>query len=286
MGLGSSHTTVPRAVDSLQRADCGWLALGPDAPLVRHRRSLGCRGACAAARPLDLGGARHRPLAARVPDRERPRAGELPRGRGPVPARAADPRGRVHRARAARAARRPASTSRGRSTSPGLFLVLGVGVLGLADDAFAGASRGWRGHGAASLSGGFNTGALKAVGTLGLALTLERADAAGHRALPARGRRHRAGDERLQPAGPAAGPLGQGVRAARRGADDRRERPRAAARARALGGPDPRRRRARRARARRCSATPAATSSASSRASGSCSSSTPPASRSRWPRSS
>ncbi len=53
----------------------------------------------------------------------------------------------------------------------GLFLVLGVAVLGLADDAFAGASRGWRGHGAAVMSGGFNTGVLKAAGTLGLALT-------------------------------------------------------------------------------------------------------------------
>ena len=52
----------------------------------------------------------------------------------------------------------------------GLFLVLGVAVLGLADDTLAGASRGWRGHGAALLRGGFNTGVLKAVGTLGLAL--------------------------------------------------------------------------------------------------------------------
>lgn len=53
----------------------------------------------------------------------------------------------------------------------GLFLVLGVAALGLADDALAGASRGWRGHGAEVLSGGFNTGILKATGTLGLALT-------------------------------------------------------------------------------------------------------------------
>ena len=53
---------------------------------------------------------------------------------------------------------------------PGLFVVLGVAALGLADDAYAGASRGWRGHGAAALTGGFSTGALKAVGTLGLAL--------------------------------------------------------------------------------------------------------------------
>jgi UDP-GlcNAc:undecaprenyl-phosphate/decaprenyl-phosphate GlcNAc-1-phosphate transferase len=53
----------------------------------------------------------------------------------------------------------------------GLFLVLGVSVLGLADDAYAGASRGWRGHAADVVGGGFNTGLLKAVGTLGLALT-------------------------------------------------------------------------------------------------------------------
>jgi UDP-N-acetylmuramyl pentapeptide phosphotransferase/UDP-N-acetylglucosamine-1-phosphate transferase len=49
-------------------------------------------------------------------------------------------------------------------------LVAGVGVLGLADDVFTGESRGWRGHGAAVLSGGFSTGALKAAGTAGLAL--------------------------------------------------------------------------------------------------------------------
>ena len=53
----------------------------------------------------------------------------------------------------------------------GLFLVLGVAVLGLADDAYAGASRGLRGHGRAAVSGVFSTGAMKAVGTLGLALT-------------------------------------------------------------------------------------------------------------------
>ncbi len=53
----------------------------------------------------------------------------------------------------------------------GLFLVAGVMVLGLADDAYSGPSRGWRGHGAATLRGAFSTGALKAYGTLGLALT-------------------------------------------------------------------------------------------------------------------
>ncbi|HEY3020296.1 MAG TPA: hypothetical protein VGJ32_08890 [Solirubrobacteraceae bacterium] len=56
----------------------------------------------------------------------------------------------------------------------GLALVapyaLGVAFLGLADDALSGPERGWRGHGAAVLRGGFSTGALKAIGALGLAL--------------------------------------------------------------------------------------------------------------------
>src|ERR1700736_4710437 len=53
---------------------------------------------------------------------------------------------------------------------------LGVLALGLADDSFGGhrsnraAQRGWRGHGAAALRGELSTGALKAVGSLGLAL--------------------------------------------------------------------------------------------------------------------
>lgn len=47
---------------------------------------------------------------------------------------------------------------------------LGVAFLGLADDLLAGRPRGWRGHGGAVLRGGFSTGALKAVGALGLAL--------------------------------------------------------------------------------------------------------------------
>lgn len=51
-----------------------------------------------------------------------------------------------------------------------LLFVPGVAALGVIDDAFSGASRGWRGHGRALLSGGFSTGVLKAVGTLGLAL--------------------------------------------------------------------------------------------------------------------
>jgi UDP-GlcNAc:undecaprenyl-phosphate GlcNAc-1-phosphate transferase len=52
----------------------------------------------------------------------------------------------------------------------GLYFVLPVAALGLADDAYAGPSRGWRGHGAETLRGTFSTGALKAIGTLGLAL--------------------------------------------------------------------------------------------------------------------
>lgn len=47
---------------------------------------------------------------------------------------------------------------------------LGVTLLGLIDDLLAGRPRGWRGHGRAVLGGGFSTGALKAVGSLGLAL--------------------------------------------------------------------------------------------------------------------
>jgi UDP-N-acetylmuramyl pentapeptide phosphotransferase/UDP-N-acetylglucosamine-1-phosphate transferase len=51
-----------------------------------------------------------------------------------------------------------------------VLFVSGVALLGLVDDVFTGASRGWRGHARALRSGGFSTGALKAVGTLGLAL--------------------------------------------------------------------------------------------------------------------
>lgn len=47
---------------------------------------------------------------------------------------------------------------------------LGVALLGLIDDLLAGASRGWRGHGRAVLGGTFSTGALKAAGSLALAL--------------------------------------------------------------------------------------------------------------------
>lgn len=59
------------------------------------------------------------------------------------------------------------------------FLVAGVAFLGLLDDAMSGASRGWRGHGAATLRGDFSTGALKAAGTLGLALWFAQGQAEG-----------------------------------------------------------------------------------------------------------
>jgi UDP-GlcNAc:undecaprenyl-phosphate/decaprenyl-phosphate GlcNAc-1-phosphate transferase len=57
-----------------------------------------------------------------------------------------------------------------------LIYATGVAALGLIDDALGSASetadspRGWRGHGSAVLGGAFSTGALKAVGSLGLAL--------------------------------------------------------------------------------------------------------------------
>ncbi|CAB4923019.1 unannotated protein [freshwater metagenome] len=52
----------------------------------------------------------------------------------------------------------------------GMYFILPVAALGIADDAYAGPSRGLRGHGRAALRGSFSTGALKAVGTLGIAL--------------------------------------------------------------------------------------------------------------------
>ena len=51
-----------------------------------------------------------------------------------------------------------------------LLYGLGVALLGLVDDVFSPESRGWRGHGRAVLAGAFSTGALKAIGSLGLAL--------------------------------------------------------------------------------------------------------------------
>jgi UDP-GlcNAc:undecaprenyl-phosphate GlcNAc-1-phosphate transferase len=51
-----------------------------------------------------------------------------------------------------------------------LLFIPGVALLGLIDDVLSGASRGWRGHGGDILKGELSTGALKAIGTLGLAL--------------------------------------------------------------------------------------------------------------------
>jgi UDP-GlcNAc:undecaprenyl-phosphate GlcNAc-1-phosphate transferase len=48
--------------------------------------------------------------------------------------------------------------------------VLGVAFLGLLDDTLGGEPRGWRGHGRAALRMQLSTGALKAAGSLGLAL--------------------------------------------------------------------------------------------------------------------
>jgi UDP-GlcNAc:undecaprenyl-phosphate GlcNAc-1-phosphate transferase len=56
---------------------------------------------------------------------------------------------------------------------PIALYAVGVIALGLVDDtlaATAGGARGWRGHGAAALRGELSTGALKAFGSLGLAL--------------------------------------------------------------------------------------------------------------------
>lgn len=51
-----------------------------------------------------------------------------------------------------------------------LAFIPGVALLGLVDDVMSGESRGWRGHAATALGGGFSSGVLKAAGTLGLAL--------------------------------------------------------------------------------------------------------------------
>ena len=51
-----------------------------------------------------------------------------------------------------------------------MVFVPGIALLGLIDDVLAGAGRGWRGHGRDLVSGALSTGALKAAGTLGLAM--------------------------------------------------------------------------------------------------------------------
>ncbi|HEX2016722.1 MAG TPA: hypothetical protein VGN69_08510 [Solirubrobacteraceae bacterium] len=47
---------------------------------------------------------------------------------------------------------------------------LGVALLGLLDDSFSASPRGWRGHAGEVTAGRFSTGAVKAAGSLGLAL--------------------------------------------------------------------------------------------------------------------
>ena len=89
--------------------------------------------------------------------------------------------------------------------------VLGVGALGLVDDVFSGESRGWRGHGRAVMRGHFATGALKAVGSLGLALYVMtgRGYSTGEYLVAvALARPH---DQPVQPPRPAARPLGEGA---------------------------------------------------------------------------
>jgi hypothetical protein len=51
-----------------------------------------------------------------------------------------------------------------------LVFLCGVGYLGLLDDLAGGSARGWRGHGLALARRELSTGAIKAVGTLGLAV--------------------------------------------------------------------------------------------------------------------
>jgi UDP-N-acetylmuramyl pentapeptide phosphotransferase/UDP-N-acetylglucosamine-1-phosphate transferase len=58
-----------------------------------------------------------------------------------------------------------------------LPLWLGVAFLGLLDDLLDAHPRGWRGHARALLGGGFDTGALKAIGTAALAFAVVARDA-------------------------------------------------------------------------------------------------------------
>ena len=108
-----------------------------------------------------------------------------------------------------------------------------------------GRQRGWRGHGAAALRGELSTGALKAAGSLGLALlAMSYLGLSNGRWLLAAGGA-RARDQRVQPARPAPGARDEGVRAARRRADDRLGRPAPAVGARPVRRAGARRRRLR-----------------------------------------
>jgi UDP-GlcNAc:undecaprenyl-phosphate/decaprenyl-phosphate GlcNAc-1-phosphate transferase len=56
-----------------------------------------------------------------------------------------------------------------------LAFIPGVALLGLIDDVLSGDARGWRGHAATAMQGGFSSGLLKAAGTLGIALLVASA---------------------------------------------------------------------------------------------------------------
>jgi len=56
-----------------------------------------------------------------------------------------------------------------------IAFVPGIALLGFVDDVLSGPSRGFRAHAATALKGGFSTGMLKALGTLGLALLVASA---------------------------------------------------------------------------------------------------------------
>jgi UDP-GlcNAc:undecaprenyl-phosphate GlcNAc-1-phosphate transferase len=62
--------------------------------------------------------------------------------------------------------------------SPWIVFLCGVGLVGLVDDLVEGLPRGLRGHGSALARGELSTGAIKAIGTLGLAAYATGADGA------------------------------------------------------------------------------------------------------------
>ncbi len=166
-------------------------------------------------------------------------------------------------------------------TLPIAVYALGVLALGLIDDTL-GERSGRRERGAplaARLARPRRGGAARrALHRRAEGGRLARAGAAGdelarplRRALAAGGGRAGARDERLQPARPAPRARRQGVRAARRGPDDRRGELRPLWALGLFAAPGARRRRSTTCASGRCSATPAPTCSARSRACGWCS---------------
>ena len=113
---------------------------------------------------------RHRAGAAAPPGGGRARAGELPRRAAAVPAGHPRRRRGVRRTDRRWRSGRSWVDSRRRADVAAPLLVARRRVPRPARRQLTGASRGWRGHGAATLRGDFSTGALKAAGTLGLAL--------------------------------------------------------------------------------------------------------------------